>query len=137
MIEPELREWLSQFEKHIVQQITDLKNTVTEAVSDNKSNREQLIKIDTKLDIFSKDLNSTSEQNKEQHKEFYSRITTLETANNPKEIDELKKRLEENDDQTEINKEEISKAKAVAYTVGTVGGITVTILTILQILKII
>ena len=78
----EIKQLIRSMEKQFNDRIDRMEKTITdtlkETTQDTKENTRHIERILTRLESTEKDLDSISEQNREQHKEFYERHITTE-----------------------------------------------------------
>lgn len=102
--------WFTQFAKHTDDEFKAIKKLLESFVDQTINNTERLIKIETKIEAYEKDLNNLGIKNTIQHEEFYKHLN-----NNDKHQD-LKLLVEKNEDRSESNELEIAKIKTTATT---------------------
>jgi len=125
--------WFQQFANHTTEDLKGIRELLKDFVDKTTDNTERLIKIETKIEVYEKDLNNLGVKNNLQHAEFYNRINSIEKKPDLTEkVIKCESKNCSNETKAETNEIEIIKIKTSVKTLYIAFGVIVVIIATLS-----
>jgi hypothetical protein len=125
--------WFQQYEKHQNNEFRDIKILLKDFVDKTTDNTERLIKIETIIEVYEKDLNNLGVKNNKQHEEFYNKINAIEKKPDlTKRVEDCESKNKTNETKSEKNEIEVVKIKTSVRTLYIAFGVIVAIIATLS-----